>query len=153
MGILTVAVILMAVQGITPVMAEGGGHGNGGDGNGGGDGGGAATLAIFVMHCEERCTTTVASGNSVCWKIFDVNSIDDCTQTYRYITVRPGTSIKLAATAASGFTFGSWRVSNVNDMTMPANSALMRPTSTSASYTLTIASGTNYQAVIAIFRS
>ena len=153
-----VAVILMAVQGTVPVMAkEGGGGGDhGGDhgGGGGDDHGSFGTLTILVVNCPKHAKSVDERGAGdnrtgwVCWKSASDNWVEHCTETDQSISVQAGTPVTLTATAASGFTFDSWRVNNVNGM--PAN---LDFTSTSVTYTLTIPYGTNSETVIATFSS
>ena len=149
-GILTIVVILAAVQGIAPVMANngGGGGGNGGgNGGGGGDGGGEnsafATVAVSVV-----------GEGSVCWiGTTSYWAEQHCTQSYQYITVLDGSALTFTATPAAGSTFTSWTLGDVNAASMAPNAAPNTPGLSANTYTLSIGPGTEYQAISASFSS
>lgn len=87
-GILTVVVVLAAIQSIGPVMAD--------------DAGDSSFATVLV---------NIASGQgTICWS----GAAEGCTQAYQYVTIRDGVPITFTATPAAGFTFTSWNLGDVS---------------------------------------
>jgi hypothetical protein len=147
-GLLTV-VILAALQGLAPVMAECGGGSSGGSSGGGDSGGGDPGGAGFAT-----VAVAVTGEGSVCWiGTTSYWAEQHCTQSYQYITVLDGSALTFTATPAAGSTFTSWTLGDVNAASMAPNAAPNTPGLSANTYTLSIGPGTEYQAISASFSS